>query len=631
MEKRVLKLDASTGEAVLETVDEPGIVGVIDYAVTVHEREETWKKNPLEENVLVMGVGPLAGSVLPGTQRLILCARSPVVGTLFMSTMGGAGIPLAQAGIDILEIRGRAQKESVLVIKDYEAWLEEPPEFETVYDLQDALLERHRNTFPGDFRILSVGAAARNTVMGAVYSRYIRNKEFVEGSECWAGRGGFGSILAQCHNIVAIVYGGTGKNKRDLPELLLSRTDIDALLEREFGKKSGEWITQATTKYRYDQKVGSGGTFGVNMKTLGTWLPMLNWSSVNLPPESRERLYRELVEGHYLEQFQKETIETRNWTTCGEPCPAVCKKYARGHKKDYEAYESFGPQCGIFDQRHAEMAAEAIEGYGFDAIGFGNIASFLMEAMWRGWIEPRDLGWDGEPPNFDPGTISLEDSERHAKIARAIARSIALRENRMGELMAGGLRMGVRLLEKEYGHPFRDIANYVPFGDGDYYVVPCQYWVPGFYVPLPIQGKFYTYYGQDYKPPRELGRISAERSIKEMYSENTGLCRFHRGWTEKAIPLILNQAFGLGIDYHEHCKRIIQRMREYDEKAGACAVFWETKRVIEVIFNYVKEANRVFGATPESVEWEKKFDRDAWGTAREYWEEMREGVRTVLG
>lgn len=60
-----------------------------------------------------------------------------------------------------------------------------------------------------DFRILTVGRASLNTNFGAIGSTVIRNEKFRVGVDDWAGRGGFGSLMAQAHRTVAIAFGGT--------------------------------------------------------------------------------------------------------------------------------------------------------------------------------------------------------------------------------------------------------------------------------------------------------------------------------------------------------------------------------------------------------------------------------------
>ena len=51
-------------------------------------------------------------------------------------------------------------------------------------------------------------------------------------------------------------------------------------------------------------------------------------------------------------------------------------------------------------------------------------------------------------------------------------------------------------------------------------MVPNQYWTPGALAPMVIMGKYYMYYGQDFFPPRELGRKCAQRLKGELVMDN---------------------------------------------------------------------------------------------------------------
>lgn len=56
-----------------------------------------------------------------------------------------------------------------------------------------------------------------------------------------------------------------------------------------------------------------------------------------------------------VKQYNEETIETKSFDHCGEPCATACKKLNGKYKKDYEPYHALGPQVGVFDQRAAEI------------------------------------------------------------------------------------------------------------------------------------------------------------------------------------------------------------------------------------------------------------------------------------
>lgn len=632
------------------------VIGPVDFAVYVHKKNKSYKKDAFDpKNSLCIGIGALAGSKIPGTHRLIFCTKSPLIDALFTSTLGGAGVDFYEAGLEFVSIEEKAKEPTVVIIRNINEKFEilfktiKKKELMRIYEgyenklgtyaLEKYLLNKFKDLYKKengyyDFRIVTVGPASFTTDMGALNSILIRNGDFIFGSEDWAGRGGLGSVLVRAHNVIGIIFGGD-YNGREFVEDLKDVNVLNKIFNEIFGKNFIDVVKEATEKYRYEEKVKSGGTFGVNMSELGTWLPMFNWNSIYLTTEKRKELYEKLIKDQYLKQFNETIIETKNWKTCGEACPAVCKKYKGEKKKDYEAYEAAGPNCGIFDQDAAEIAQEGIETMGFDAIEFGNLCSFLLECLHRGLIQKEELGIS-ENVNFDPDRFELKDSFEHAKIVRKIAEIVAYKKNNFGKILGYGIRVASREFDRKFrdrarkaGLLFKDIANYVPYGENGC-IAPCQYWVPGFYIQIPIQGKFLTYYGQDFNTPEKLGEIAADRAVKELFSENTGICRFHRKWSEKAVEILLERGCGIKVNYYQHCRKLLQEILNYDEKANVEPVLWESKRTIDVIRTYINEVANVFGKNPETDYWARKFEENYIGAAMEYWEKLLKGVDKII-
>ena len=67
-------------------------------------------------NSLNIGSGLLAGSIFPGSNRLIVTGFSPAWGGFYVSTMGGAALVFDNLGINMLSIVGRAGVPSVLYL-----------------------------------------------------------------------------------------------------------------------------------------------------------------------------------------------------------------------------------------------------------------------------------------------------------------------------------------------------------------------------------------------------------------------------------------------------------------------------------------------------------------------------------
>src|SRR5512133_2988926 len=62
---------------------------------------------------LNIGVGLLAGSILPGSNRLVVTGFSPCWGGFYVSSMGGAGLIFDNLGINMLSLVGSAPTPSV--------------------------------------------------------------------------------------------------------------------------------------------------------------------------------------------------------------------------------------------------------------------------------------------------------------------------------------------------------------------------------------------------------------------------------------------------------------------------------------------------------------------------------------
>ena len=79
-----------------------------------------------------------------------------------------------------------------------------------------------------------------------------------------------------------------------------------------------------------------------------------------------------------------------------------------------------------------------------------------------------------------------------------------------------------------------------------------------------MMGKYFVYYGFDYLPPRTLGKRCVERMVYELFSENSGVCRFHRKWVEAIIDEIISAHYKFPIEYKAHQFEIARQIYEAD-------------------------------------------------------------------
>lgn len=616
---KVLMIDASNSYYRINRYKVGDFFGPVDLGIHLAHKY----------NSLNIGAGLLAGSIFPGSNRLIFNGISPSWHGFYISSMGGAGLVFDNLGVNMFSIIGKASQPSVLYLNRHHG---EEVELELipvnlneiwehgrggVYGVMQYALDQFGDRYTEDPRVLAVGRAALHTDFGAIASAPVK-KSALTYVDCWAGRGGFGTKLLQQHGIVGIIYGGTV-----IDEDFRDRKVADEWFQDKYKQKLAAKDLEATTKYRYDPQFNTGGTFGVNYATLDERIIAFNYRSVFMTKEERLAIHQRLIVDHYLKQFNEETIETKQQKNCGEPCVAVCKKMNNHFKKDYEPYQTMGPLSGVFDQRAAELLNHKADTYGFDAISVGGIIAWLMECLVDGLLTPEELGVEGipvfTPENFDV----VKDSMYNANIGVQMIEEMVKPDGKIN--LKFGARKLARRLSREKGVGIMDRFVHIGFARQGW-VVPNQYWSPGVLSPMAIMGKYYMNYGKVFIPPRELGRENARRMIQELLLDNLGVCRFHRGWAEEMMPEIIEKLFGLKEQFIKSLSLTASRINSRN-----ASIFWESERNVDFVFSFLKkqiEEDKVQDAELEY--WVKRFEADKFEAALGFWYEIHKGTHELL-
>jgi len=580
-------------------------------------------------NSLTIGTGLLAGSIFPGSNRLIFTGFSPCWAGFYISSMGGAGLVFDNLGINAISIVNKAEKPSILYLnrnhgEEIEVGIEQIDVHDVwnsgrggVYGIMDYTYDKYKHRYENDPRVLAVGQASEVTDFGAICSAPIKNGA-VTYVDTWAGRGGFGTKLFQQHGLAGIIYGGTfiDQDFRD-------RKVADSWFEDKYNKKLAAKDIEATTKYRYDEKFLTGGTLGVNYATLKSNIIAFNYKSIYWSEAERLDVHQNFIVDHYLKQFNEETIKTKQQKNCGEPCSAVCKKMQGKYKKDYEPYQTMGPLSGVFDQRAAELLNHTADTYGFDAISVGGVLSWLMECVADGYIKPSELGLK-EKPKFSPENFDIvNDSMHNALIGKQLLDNIISRQYSMLDL-SNGARILAHKLSYDRGKKILNKFVFTGFRRKGW-MVPNQYWTPGALSPMPIMGKYYMHYGKDFMEPRALGRENANRMVKEIMLDNMGICRFHRGWAEEMVPDIMGKLYGKKFDYVDNAKHISMWINSRNS-----STFWETERNKDLIHTFIKKQFEAQSDVLELNYWYERFDINKHEAAFEFWYEIHKGIHESL-
>ncbi|MBE0596897.1 MAG: aldehyde ferredoxin oxidoreductase [Desulfuromonadales bacterium] len=619
MFQRVLLVDAARGFYKTKKYGFDRYFGPVDLGIHLAEEYQS----------LNFGVGVFAGSVLPGSNRLFVTGFSPCWQGYYISSMGGAGLVFDNLGINMLSLVGKAPVPSVLCLNRNHG---EEIEVEVVpidvqeiwesgrtgvYSLTDRVYEMFGGRYENDPRILATGPAALQTDMGGIMSVPITGGK-ISHVDTWAGRGGFGSAMVQDHGIVAIIYGGTL-----VDEDFRDRKVADDWFQNKYSLRLTQKDLEVTGKYRYDEKLQTGGTFGVNYTNVGGKILAFNYRTIFWSEEERQNLHQNLVVGHYLKQFNEETIQTRQQATCGEPCVAVCKKMNGIYKKDYEPYQTLGPLCGIFDQRAAEKLNRHCDALGFDAISGGGVLAWLMDLLDEKVLTPEELGVTRLPrwqmAGFEVASDSMHNAELGCELLDAILERRGILDFREG------VRKWSQIQSAAKGTALHDRLVYVAFNRRGW-MVPNQYWVSGVLAPMAITGKYYMIYSYDFIPPRTLGRMCAERMKKELILDNLGTCRFHRGWAEEMLPEIIGSLYGRQEQFLRSCDVLASRIN-----SGNSPIFWESERNIDFLHTFLRRKKETDQEPdPRLVEWLDKFDRDKVEAAREFWYQTLTGIDESL-
>jgi glyceraldehyde-3-phosphate dehydrogenase (ferredoxin) len=453
--------------------------------------------------------------------------------------------------------------------------------------------------------------------MGGIVSVPIKKGE-LSYVDTWAGRGGFGSAMAQTHGIVAVIYGGTL-----VEEDFRDKKVADEWFQNKYNLRLMQKDLEVTSKYRYEEKLRTGGTLGVNYANMDGRILAFNYRTMDWSHQQRQALHQNFVIDHYLKQFNEETVENKQQATCGEPCVAVCKKMNGRYKKDYEPYQTMGPLCGIFDQRAAEKLNHHCDAMGFDAISGGGVLAWLMDLLDEGVLSREELGVTRLPrwqlDDFDVVADSMHNAELGCELIDAILARRGMIDFREG------VRKWSRIHSRAKGTALHDRLVHVAFGRRGW-MVPNQYWVSGVLAPMAIMGKYYMIYSDEFIPPRTLGRMCADRLKKELIVDNLGTCRFHRGWAEEMLPDVMDSLYDCKERYLRSIEILATRIN-----SGNTPVFWDSQRNIDFIHSFLKRKKEVDKITdPRLDQWLEKFNQDPLEAAREFWYQTLMGIDESL-
>jgi len=359
------------------------------------------KIDPLgPENLLIFAPGILTGTLLPGTGRHAIGAKSPLTGALASSEAGGWwGSELKKSGFDAIVIQGKSETPVYLWIKDGTVEIRNAKHLWglSTGDCQELIQTELEDK---KIRVAQIGPAGENKVLFSSVMHDVNRA---------AGRSGLGAVMGSKNLKAIAVRGSYGVGQVD----------------KKLMQITSKWITS-----NYKDMMNWAITYG----TSGSVKPnhdagvtgIKNYQDPSLPG----------IENLDATAMFPLLINDRD--TCNR-CPVRCKLIAsyqgdenidpRYGGPEYESIGGLGPLCGINDPVIVAKANELCAAYGLDTISTGGTIAFTMDCVKSNLLSGFDF-----LPEFGNGQSLLES-----------IRLIAAKEG-IGAWMAdGSLRMSKRI------------------------------------------------------------------------------------------------------------------------------------------------------------------------------------------
>jgi len=437
---RILAIDLST-----ETISTPDLdPKVRDYFLggrslglyLLHSSTTRGTKATDPENPLILANGPLGGiPQFPGAAKSMAIALSPLTGVPGVSNFGGYFGPyLKYAGFDALQVTGKAERETIIVIDGFtrKVTLEEAPDLKEVFDLERAIADRFTKAGYDKRHIafMSTGLGADHTSFGCINSHYYDvTKPTPAGRGIFrtkqAGRTGIGSVM---------------RNKRIKAIVVLANHPQG---ENPFGAAHWEKVRQAGSKLHKVIKEVDPQSLKMSRKGSAGLITFMNKPEYQSLPVNNFQMGSDPRAPQICGKFYAENLfEHRGMDGCFPGCNLQCTKGGWvtlksgdhvGNKvwvdgPEYETAAGFGSNLGIWNAEFIMEANWHCDNYGIDTITTATIMAFLMECFQRGFLTKADL--DGLELNWGAEADALTFIHRLAhgetELARAAGKGMTL-------------------------------------------------------------------------------------------------------------------------------------------------------------------------------------------------------------
>ncbi len=359
----ILRIDLETGRYTREKADPAYLLKVIGgRGLNSTRLYEELKRDidPLSpENMLMLAVGPLTGTLLPASAYTTITGKSPLTGILGDSAAGGHfGTELKLAGVDQVIITGRSKHPCYLLITNDNVMVRDATHL-WGHDIWETTEAIRRELGDNATQIAAIGPAGENLVKFATVACN-HSRMF--------GRTGMGCLFGS-KNLKAIAVRGKGR--------------LQVYDTLRFAELSKELETSILAHPEYGQR-----------HALGSTLLIKALNNIGILPT------RHFQEGlcDYVDEISGETLAERYKVknkSCFN-CNIHCSRYflspeAEGEGPEFETLCSYTSRIGNDDLAFALKITTFLNRMGLDSLSSGETIGWATECAQRGLLTREDL------------------------------------------------------------------------------------------------------------------------------------------------------------------------------------------------------------------------------------------------
>ncbi|MBU7018930.1 MAG: aldehyde ferredoxin oxidoreductase family protein [Theionarchaea archaeon] len=362
------------------------------------------------DNMLIFGVGPLTGSLLPASSYYTVSAKSPLTGILGDSAAGGQfAAEMKLTGYDQIIMTGKSDDLVYVLVKESGADIINCPEYEgkTIIEITHCIRKDEKDY---SIQVAAIGPAGENCVL---YASIVSSGNRVN------ARTGMGAVMGS-KNVKAVAV--KGSHPVDVHDPILF---LDEVKKIEHAIK---------THPEYEKRY-----------LMGTTMLMKDLNSIGILPTNHFQkgvcTYVDQISGQHLAETYK--VKNKACFNCNLHCSRyyICKDI-EAEGPEFETLCSLTSRIGNDDLEFALQMNEYVNQMGLDSISLCEVIGWLMECQEKGLVNPEEIGFH----------IAWGDNNTVYDIVRKI-----VYRHDIGDLLA----QGARKVAERYGREAQNLVMHV--------------------------------------------------------------------------------------------------------------------------------------------------------------------------